>query len=312
MRLPMRLIERLAARPAGPIDAARVAVVVAHPDDETIACGGLLARLDGVNVIVATDGAPQDGRDARRAGFATIADYAEARARELEAALGLAGIGPDAIRRLGFPDQGAAQALARLTRAIQTLIDGLGIETVLTHAYEGGHPDHDAVAFAVAAAAERARRPIEVIEMPLYHEGADGSVVQRFTDVGPCEVVQELDAASRALKARMLAAHATQRETLQPFGTATERFRPARPRNFHALPNRGRVAWAERGFGLDPRLWPVMVRRALAELDQGPAQGDGDAWSTGGAASLGAPGRGPSDRNGGGPRTEQPRTAAWG
>ncbi|RAI45095.1 hypothetical protein CH341_05945, partial [Rhodoplanes roseus] len=44
------------ARPA--IDAGRVGVIVAHPDDETLGCGGQLARLYGVQVAIVTDGAP--------------------------------------------------------------------------------------------------------------------------------------------------------------------------------------------------------------------------------------------------------------
>ena len=38
----------------------RTLVIVAHPDDETITCGGLLQRMRDPCVVFATDGAPED------------------------------------------------------------------------------------------------------------------------------------------------------------------------------------------------------------------------------------------------------------
>ena len=50
-------------------------------------------------------------------------------------------------------------------------------DLVLTHAYEGGHPDHDAVAFAVSgggAARGSDAADTTVVEMPFYHAGPGG------------------------------------------------------------------------------------------------------------------------------------------
>ena len=69
-----------------PVDAP-VAVVVAHPDDETIGLGAQLGRFDDALLVHVTDGTPRDGEDARNYGFAGVADYAAARAAELCAAL---------------------------------------------------------------------------------------------------------------------------------------------------------------------------------------------------------------------------------
>src|SRR5436305_10827716 len=66
---------------------ARIMIVVAHPDDETIGMGAQLCRFRDALLVQVTDGAPRDGRDATAHGYATIPDYAAARRVELAAAL---------------------------------------------------------------------------------------------------------------------------------------------------------------------------------------------------------------------------------
>lgn len=142
-----RALARLLAGLAGTdrIDASRVAIVVAHPDDETIGVGGQLARLDGITIVHVTDGAPRDLGDARARGFASAEAYAAARRRELEAAMALAGVPATALLTLDVPDQGAAFVMPGIAARLATLFAEREIELVLTHAYEGGHPDHDAI-----------------------------------------------------------------------------------------------------------------------------------------------------------------------
>ena len=144
----------LADPACGPVAAQAAALVVAHPDDESIGCGAQLPRLSGLTVIHVTDGAPRDGRDAARRGFPDPAAYAAVRARELDAALTLAGIAPERRIALGHPDQGVAEIIAPLARQLAALFAARGITVALTHAYEGGHPDHDAVALGLRGAGE--------------------------------------------------------------------------------------------------------------------------------------------------------------
>lgn len=292
--------------PARPTIRERVAVVVAHPDDETLGLGALLPRLADVVLIHVTDGAPRGGEDARRHGFEHLEDYAAARRAELGAATRLVDVPADRLVWLGVPDQGVASCLAETARRLVPLIRDA--EIVLTHAYEGGHPDHDATAFAVhAVIAMLQRRTVacfeteappaaqhdaeesselrhaeeprpgeagggvskhgpHLVEIPLYRLGPDGGWIrQSFPDERDAAVLR-LTAVERDLKRRMIAAHATQRGTLDGFGAADEWFRPAPAHDFTQLPNTGAVLYERYGWGLTGTRWCDLAGAALSEL----------------------------------------------
>ncbi|MDX7952035.1 PIG-L family deacetylase [Lichenihabitans sp. Uapishka_5] len=249
-------------------DTPRVLVVVAHPDDEVLGCGALLGRLSDGRVIHVTDGAPRDGDDARRHGFASPAAYAAARADEAKAALAIAGLGAGQLSCLGLPDQGVSWRLAEVATRLGPAL--LACDLVLTHAFEGGHCDHDGVAFAVHAALRRlpdAVRPT-LVEMPFYHAAADGWCRQVFLPhpgASP-ERLLRLDAAAEVRKARMIAAHASQGDTLRSFDGTVERFRLAPPYDFAARPHAGDLLYERHGWNLDWPSWVARVGAAEAAL----------------------------------------------
>lgn len=264
------LLAFLTTLPGERASARHVAAVFAHPDDETISCGAALSRLDGVVFVLVTDGSPRDERDAQRLGFYDWETYAGARQRELSRALDHAGVQIGRRHHLGIADQEAAHHLARLTRRFVLFLREHRIRVVVTHAYEGGHPDHDATAFAVHCAVRVLRREdwrIGVVEVPLYHLGAAGAVRGVFAGPPSAEqVVVPLDLSQLSLKQRMRSAHVTQVSIIDKFDLTTERFRPAPAYRFAELPNDGQLYYARYEWGLTGETWLRLANAALTEL----------------------------------------------
>jgi LmbE family N-acetylglucosaminyl deacetylase len=260
---------RAAVDPARPVVPGRTVLVVAHPDDETLGCGALLSRLSDLTIVHVTDGAPRRGEDAARAGFSTPEAYAEARRSEVRNALLAGEAGTARLVTLGVADQGAAFDLVEITSRLLPLLSEADV--VLTHAFEGGHPDHDATAFAVGAAVELlAGGSPALVEFPLYRAGPDGDWIRQAFDSGSLSpYILELTEVERARKARMIAAFTSQAKTLQSFGAADERFRQAPACDFAALPNGGNVLYERYGWGLTGQNWRQLAAAALSELGVG-------------------------------------------
>lgn len=243
-------------------------VVAAHPDDEVIGLGAQLPRLRA-RVVVAhlTDGSPHDPGDARAAGFVTREAYARARRAELEAALAVAGIRPGRTRELGLVDQEASLHLATAARFVVRLLADHRPDLVVVPAYEGGHPDHDAAAFAVHAAVRLAESTApSVVEFPLYRAGPRGKTVASFPPGGPPTVEVRLDAARRRLKRRMLACFVSQQRVLAEFGLEVERFRPAPAHDFARPPHEGPLHYESQPWGLTGERWRELALAAEREL----------------------------------------------
>jgi len=269
--LPTALTAFAASLRDSPAAGADLMLVIAHPDDETIGLGGQLASLPLMPIVCLTDGSPADLRDALAHGFSNAADYAETRRRELMAALYVAGYPASGLLGLDIPDQQAARRLAPLARRLADLIARHRPRFVLTHAYEGGHPDHDAAAFASAAALRLLREAGEsvpvLVEMPFYHAGEQGPVYQDFSAGQPRpELILPLPRDAAAMKAGMLACHASQAETLAAFTADAERFRLAPDHDFGALPNGGRLQYEQWQLGLTGAGWLELASEALREL----------------------------------------------
>ncbi|MET0483341.1 MAG: PIG-L family deacetylase [Aestuariivirgaceae bacterium] len=262
-------LQALLAPQDRPIAAPGLAVVIAHPDDETIGAGALLMRTSGAHVVVATDGAPRSPEVAREHGFARFQDYAAARQRELQTAMAVAGVPPERLIMLGFADQGAPFALAQLSAVLAGVFMARDITMAVTHAYEGGHPDHDAVAFAVQAAKRLLRlrgRPLSVIEMPLYRLDDEDAFSTSFAVATPGAIDYNLAGSELDRKKAMIAAHASQQQMLSQFDPAREQFRPAVKHDFTALPNGGRLLYERMPWGIEGAVFRRQIGEAMAAL----------------------------------------------
>lgn len=132
---------------------ARVLAIAPHPDDETIGCGGTLARLaDGgtrVQVVLVTDGGATltAGRASR--------GVQSRRREEARAACEILGIDPP--RCLGLPDGAVAGRLPELEQALDQAIDECRPDLLLAPWLLDAHPDHRAVSHALAGLVARGR-----------------------------------------------------------------------------------------------------------------------------------------------------------
>ncbi len=151
--------------------------LLAHHDDEVF-CAGHLRRALAAGGRV-------------RLLWATAGGLAPARRRVAEGARALAALGLPASTAvdLHLRDLHAVEHVAVIARELGRTIDDAcrdaddpgrhtGDTVVYVPAYEGGHPDHDAVNLAAALAAA-ARPGLQVVEFPLYRRGRFGIAVQQ-------------------------------------------------------------------------------------------------------------------------------------
>jgi N-acetylglucosamine malate deacetylase 2 len=238
--------------------ATSVLLIAAHPDDEVIGAGSQLSSLPNLTIAHMTDGAPRNMRDARRHGFSSTTEYAKARRAEVDRALEVLEAGSARRVELGFPDQGVAWALPQVIDAVLDLIKQVKPEVVLTHAYEGGHPDHDACAFAVHRTAAGVGVS-EIVEFACYHAGAGCIRTGQFLDSEGCVV--KLTPAEAAAKQRAFACFQTQQETLCLFQCRTERFRTAPVYDFTRPPHQGKLYYENFDWGISSARFCELVRQ---------------------------------------------------
>jgi LmbE family N-acetylglucosaminyl deacetylase len=144
--------------PGSEAPGARVLGVFAHPDDETVCAGGLLARYAArgaeTMVVSATRGEAGQIRDENVGSRQTIAAVREAELRQASARLGVT-----QVRCLDYRDGTLADAdFAGLVGDVAQVVREFRPDVVISFGPDGGygHPDHIAISAATTAACEQA------------------------------------------------------------------------------------------------------------------------------------------------------------
>ena len=223
----------------------RTMVLVAHPDDESIACGGLLQKMRSPFVVFATDGAPED--DFFWGRYGSRAAYSKLRQEEALSALDQVGVSEveflanDAAESVRLEDQKLFRMIRTALQLLRKMIEEKRPDALLTLAYEGGHPDHDTCSFLAAQLGRESRLPIW--EMPLYHRNSDGSgVYQRFVREAKDEVIEvAITGEMLERKERMLQSYKSQFDALPHFEPERERFRPQAQYDYTQPPHPGKT-----------------------------------------------------------------------
>lgn len=239
----------------------RLMLLAAHPDDETIGASALLAQFPKTVVAFLTDGAPRDTRFWPSDMSGSRQKYAELRRRETANAFRHARISETPVW-LGGTDQETVFQIQMLTSKLRALLDKTGIEAIVTHPYEGGHPDHDSAALIARLAISRMRktpRP-ELLEMTSYHAHNKRCVTGEFLpekSVGQKfdPLIFDLNECDRERKQKMMAAYRSQRAVLEGFRVDREMIRLAPDYDFSRPPHEGKLCYECMGWPINGARW---------------------------------------------------------
>lgn len=245
----------------------KTAVLAAHPDDETIGASLVLSRSDPT-IIYLTDGAPRDSRLWPPDMQCSREEYAATRRREAEHAVALAGIRSGRISWLGAADQEGIFDVAKNTGMLARFLEQRHPDVLVTHSYEGGHPDHDACALLARLAVDliaEDEKPA-LVEMTSYHAREGSCATGEFLNSDPpSELMIDLNETQRRIKQSMMEAHASQKLVLQYFDTKHERYRKAPPYDFTKQPHDGKLWYECMNWEMTSQRWRTIAREAIAE-----------------------------------------------
>ncbi len=248
----------------------RCSVIVAHPADEIVGAGCLLSKLVEVTILHVTNGAAGVPDDAFKAGLKDSSEYARVRRQECLSALAIANVPKERVIEFDLPDHFASLHLTDLTRRIAAFLRHSGADIVVTHPYEGGHPDHDATAFATHSALRLLKanglRPPVVFEMALHPSSDFKAKVPEFLGSDGETTTLLLDERALELKRRMFECFETQRESLDLSPIGPERFRKQLAYDFAAPPNGGRAHYENFDWAPSMKEWQTLARQALNDL----------------------------------------------
>jgi LmbE family N-acetylglucosaminyl deacetylase len=188
-------------------------VIAPHPDDESLACGGLIAEAcrEGLRgkVVIVSDGA---GSHPNSSAYppSRLKALREEEARRAGAELGL---GPEDMIFLGFPDRFVPHQGDEAERGIGSIIDcvkEIGARSLFVSWRHDAHCDHEA-SYRMAREVQR-----RVGEIRLFEYVVRGVTLPPSTEVDPIRSGFRIRIDSKCLekKRRAIAAHRSQTTNL--------------------------------------------------------------------------------------------------
>lgn len=210
------------------LDELPTVVIAPHQDDETLACGGLIARKRNeglpVHVIFITDGSASHPGHARL----SPGDIARLRRDEAMRAMACLGVERPAVHFLGEPD-GTLNVITperreALVALLAALLTAIRPGKILVPCHPDGSSEHDAAFEFVLEAIQRARAPAEVWQYPVWSWWNPGLMLRRWLTSQDCRRQPLED--HRQAKEEAIACYRSQTEPLPPDPT------PALPRDF--------------------------------------------------------------------------------
>ncbi len=244
-------------------------VLAPHADDEVIGALGTLYDFRGaITIAFLTDGAPAarwrppglDRSEYRRMRRDEARQVWVARPPLVGAALPVVGLWPSVALRqrtpagaqsvsklprqacwpqahLRFaliPDQQLALRLEAAAHWLDQIVAATRPDAVLTPAFEGGHPDHDAANVLASVLREKGQLPVWEYALYTAHAG----VIRRQEFPGEPQWTMRLHARAAVSKRAAFALYCSQAQTLADFSCEQEAVRPLPPHDYRrpALP----------------------------------------------------------------------------
>jgi LmbE family N-acetylglucosaminyl deacetylase len=189
-----------------PLDLTRCAglvVVAPHPDDETLGLGATVAHLAAAGVEVQVVSASDGGAAQLGASLAHRTRLEATRRGEQLRATEILGVRPPAL--LGLPDGQLADHEDRLTDLLAAILEDVVPGTWCAATWRGdGHPDHETIGRAAAAACERTG--VTLLEYPIWmwHWASPGD------QAVPWDRAYSVPVPDRATRRKLLAAQCFQ------------------------------------------------------------------------------------------------------
>jgi N-acetylglucosamine malate deacetylase 2 len=207
-------------------------------------------------------------RDALLYGFSTRDEYARARRAELEQVLSLLRLAPNVLSGMWFPDQTLSWHLKEAAELLVKCFREIDPEVVITHPYEGGHPDHDATAFAVSAALRLMNSAPAHLEFASYNRIGG---IHRWLTYLPWPACQSctirIPEEEKTRKQTLLNCFQTQQRTLQGVPLDFEYLRVAPAYRFTEPPHPGKLNYEYYSWGMTGEQFRRLGVEALRALN---------------------------------------------